>query len=152
VRRQCSYEKGGREVNEKKYEEVGTMYRFYLGWRHAAFAGHVVIIYGVLSLALSNYKADPMVACGALLIGAVVGLLLWVIDKRTRDLYHAAIRAGKHLEGKTGGFFTELSKDVLPAGSSPFKKISHSMALDVLFIGSFAILFILAIAIYVMPL
>jgi hypothetical protein len=81
----------------------------------------------------------------------VLGFLLWIIDVRTRDLYHAAIRAGKLLEGATGGFFTQLAKDVvLPAGTSPFKKLSQSAALDLLFIGSSVISIVMAIVLFVL--
>jgi len=136
---------GGREMDDKRYEEIGTTYRFFLGWRHAAFAGDLVIIYGVLSLTFSIYKDTPSIAWIVPMLSWPVGLLLWIIDVRTRELYHAAIRAGKALEGKKGGFFTQLSDDVaLPKESSPFEKPTHSGALDLLFIGSSGILFLLA--------
>lgn len=96
-------------MDDKRYEEIGINYRFFLGWRHAAFAGDLVIIYGVLSLTFSVFKGAPALAWTVPALGFPVGILLWIIDVRTRDLYHAAIRAGKALEGKKGGFFTQLS-------------------------------------------
>jgi hypothetical protein len=141
---------GVREMDDKRYEEIGTNYRFFLGWRHASFAGDLVIIYGVLSLTLSIYKDMPSIAWIIPAIGCPVGVLLWIIDVRTRELYHAAIRAGKDLEGMEGGFFTQLSIVAVPKGSSPFKKKTQSAALNLLFIGSSVFLFILAIGLFIM--
>ena len=138
-------------MNEKKYEEIGTTYRYFLSWRHAAFAGDLVIIYGILSLTFSVYKDRPSLAWIVPLSGSPIGILLWIIDVRTRELYHASIRAGTALEGIYGGFFTQLSKTVLSAGSSPFKKFSHTGALNLLFIGSSILLIILAFCLYFLP-
>ena len=132
-------------MDEKSYKEVGEIYRFFLSWRHAAFAGDLVIMYGVLSLTFSTYKEMPFIACIIPLIGSPVGILLWMIDKRTRNLYHAAIDAGKALEGTDGGFYSELDKIRLEKDASPFKKITQSAALNLLFWGSSLILFILFI-------
>ena len=127
-------------MDEKKYEEVSTVYRFFLSWRHASFAGDLVVLYGVLSLTLSIYEKAPSVAWTIPLFASPVCILLWMIDKRTRALYHAAISAGKDLEDPGGGFFTCLSdKVVYPLGTSPFK-ITHSLALNFLFFGSFLLL------------
>ncbi len=135
-------------MQDKRYEEIGTNYRFFLGWRHAAFAGDLVILYGVLSLTFSVYKEIPVIAWIVPTLGWPVGVLLWIIDVRTRDLYHATIRAGKALEGKQGGFFTELFKITLPKNASAFKKLSQSAALDLLFFGSSLSLLILAVFLY----
>jgi len=43
-------------VKDKLYEEVGANYRFFLAWRHAAFAGNLVVLYGVFSLCVSASK------------------------------------------------------------------------------------------------
>ncbi len=127
-------------MDEKKYGEVSTLYRFFLSWRHASFASDLVVLYGVLSLTLSIYEKAPSVAWTIPLFASPVFLLLWMIDKRTRALYHAAIRAGKDMEDPGGGFFTHLSDEVVyPLGTSPFK-ITHSTALNVLFLGSFLLL------------
>ena len=102
-------------------------------------------MFGVLSLTFSTYKDMPSIAWIIPLICSPVGILLWMIDKRNRDLYHAAIRAGKLLERDKVGFYSELSKELLPEGASPFKKISQSGALNLLLFGSSFILFILFI-------
>ena len=123
-------------MEEKKYEEIGLNYRFFLGWRHAAFAGILVVIYGVISLTITVHKEYPIIAWLIPLGASPIGFLLCMIDHRTRDLYHAAIQAGKDLEGEKGGFYTRLREIALPKGTSAFKKITHSAALDILFIGT----------------
>jgi hypothetical protein len=135
-------------MNEKKYEEIGTNYRFFLGWRHATFAGDVVVLYGVVSLTLSIYQYSPSVAWIVPATAFPIGILLWIIDVRTRTLYHAAAKAGKDLEGDQGGFYTQLSKELLPPGSSSFKKLTHSMALDLLFWGTSVIMGAASIALF----
>ena len=136
-------------MNDKKYEEVGVNYRFFLKWRHASFAGNVLILYGVISLCISTYRDSPTLAWIVPLLASPIGILLWIIDVRTRDAYHAARNAGKELEGDEGGFYTKLSEEVaLPRDSSPFKEfikshtLSHSVALDIFFIGSSVMLLI----------
>jgi hypothetical protein len=139
-------------MQEKKYEEIGTNYRFFLSWRHAAFAGDLIILYGVITLTLSFYTDADSKALAWIVpaLASPIGIFLWIIDVRTRDLYHAAIRAGKVLEGGKGGFYTELANNVaLPAGTSPFKKPTQSAALDLLFIGSSVISFIASILLFV---
>src|SRR3990172_12420154 len=133
-------------MEEKRYEEIGVNYRFFLGWRHAAFAGDLIILYGVFSLTSSMYKEIPTCAWIVPFIASPIGILLWMIDVRTRDLYHAAIKAGKDIEGEKGGFFTRLSETALPKGSSPFSKITQSASITLLFIGSSIILLAIAIA------
>jgi hypothetical protein len=137
-------------MQEKKYEEIGTSFRFFLGWRHAAFAGEMVILYGIISLTLSTYKDSAEVAWIIPALASPIGILLWIIDVRTRDLYHAAIRAGKELEGDGGGFYTRLADEVVvPAGGSPFKRLTQSTALNLLFVGSSLISIIISIVLFV---
>jgi hypothetical protein len=136
-------------IKEKVYEEISTTYRFFLGWRHAAFAGDIIAIYGILTLTYSVFTENSDIAWVVPAIGFPIGILLWIIDKRTRDLYHATTNAGKQLEGEVGGFFTELKKKEIPEGFSPFCKPSHSGALNLLFFGTSFILFVLAIYLYI---
>gem|GEM_PF-3207386 len=131
-------------MKEKKYEEVGTNYRFFLGWRHASLAGILVIVYGVLFLTIEVYKQIPILACLIPLFGSPIGILFWIIDVRTRKLYHSAIIAGKKLEGLDGGFFSELSKVALPPESKSWEAQTQSLALDILFWGTSIILLFIA--------
>src|SRR3990170_1739505 len=108
-------------MDEKKYEEVGHAYRFFLGFRHAAFAGNLVVLYGVVSLWMSAPKEAPWAVWAIPLAASPIGVLLWWIDVRTRDLYHAAMRAGKSLEGEGGGLYTNLTETRPPLDSPLFK-------------------------------
>ena len=140
-------------MTEKKYEEIGTNYRFFLGWRHASFAGNVIILYGAISLCFSTYEKAPAFAWLVPLLASPIGLLLWIIDVRTRELYHAAIRAGKNLEGQGGGFYTELASVSKVKGTRPFmmlfkKEWTQSGAVDIFFIGSSLILLLIAVVIF----
>lgn len=132
-------------VNEKAYEEVGANYRFFLAWRHASFAGMLVVLFATAQLTLSTFKDQPRLAWLIPMLASPLGLLLWIIDIRTRALYHAAIRAGKRLEGEAGGFYTELSQVTLPPGASSFSQLSQSAALNILFLASFVALIILGL-------
>jgi hypothetical protein len=129
-------------MNDKKYEEVGHVYRFFLGLRHATFAGNLVVLYGVMSLCISASKDAPNLIWVAPLVASPVGVLLWWIDVRTRDLYHAARKAGKDLEGKGGGLYTRLTEVTLPINSQIFKPKTHSGALDAFLLGSSLVLFV----------
>lgn len=129
-------------MNENSYEEVGHLYRFFLGWRHASFVGNALVLYGVVSLCISAWKDAPLLTWAIPLSASPMGVLLWWIDRRTQDLYHAAIRAGKDLEGQNGGFYTRLSEVALPAGASPFSRVTQTGALKVFFLGSSLALFI----------
>ena len=134
---------------EKKYEEIGTNYRFFLVWRHASFAGNVIILYGAISLCLSTYKHAPVLACVVPFLASPIGVLLWIIDVRTRDLYHVAMEAGKKLEGEEGGYYTELEKKTEEKGTNSVRMLfkgewNHSGALTLFFLGSSLVLFIIA--------
>lgn len=83
------------------------------------------------------------------LIASPVGVLLWIIDVRTRTLYHAAIDAGKHLEGETGGFFTELDKVAFKKGTCIFSHLTQSLAVSILFLGSSALFIILSVILFI---
>ena len=96
------------EINEKIYEEVGTNYRFFLGWRHATFAGYIVIIGAAVSVSASTFKDVPSLAWLFPLGAFPIGFLLWIIDIKTRKLYGALQRAGASMEGQTGGGYTNI--------------------------------------------
>ncbi len=93
----CVSPPGGiRECFKRIDEEVGTNYRFFLGSpSHAAFAGDLIILYGVISLTFSIYKDTRALAWIIPALASPIGIFLWIIDVRIRDLYHATIRAGK---------------------------------------------------------
>lgn len=135
-------------MKEKIYEEVGNNYRFFLRWRHAALAGNMVVLGAVLSFSISAYKDAKELMWIIPLLASPMGLLLWVIDVRTRSLYHTANRAGKEIEDSesVSGFYSKLISDAvaLPKNDSTFSKLTQSLALNVLFLGSSALLLFLS--------
>lgn len=137
-------------ADDPRHSEVGRAYRFFLGWRHASFAGNVVVVGGVLSLTISAFEKAREIAWMVPLLATPIGVVLWIIDVRTRALYHASIRAGEDLEGEGGGFFTRLDKDVLiPKGVSHWGARNHSLALDIFFLGSSILMFAFAVILFV---
>lgn len=106
-------------MKDKLYDEIGNNYRFFLRWRHAAFAGQCVVIFAVCSLCATFIESAKEIAWIVTLAGSPIGILLWIIDVRTRDLYHATIKAGAELEGDSKGFYTVLRDDIA------LKKMSH---------------------------
>jgi hypothetical protein len=106
-------------IDEKIYEEVGANYRFFLGWRHAAFAGYIVVVGAAISFTMSTLKDSPSLAFIIPLGTCPIGFLLWCIDVRNRSLYAAVNRAGARLEGPSGGSYTNLANSALPSSSIP---------------------------------
>jgi hypothetical protein len=111
------------------YEEIGRTYRYYLNWRHASFAGYLIIMYALFL----EHKDDPN-SFDLYAISIIITIVFWMIEKRIRDLYQACTKAGKELElnGKTTekrpalGIYTKLE-------NLRDSAISHSRALDLLF-------------------
>lgn len=141
-------------MNERLYEEVGSTYRFFLGWRHAAFGGNLVVIYGAASLTFTALEKAPTVAWVVPALAAPIGILLWIIDVRTRKLYHAVMRAGKELEREEKALFSQLCCERLPEKKSPVGQmllhgsISQSFAISFFFLGSSLVFAILAILLF----
>jgi hypothetical protein len=124
-------------IDEKIYEEIGANYRYFASWRHKAVVGVFVVLGAAVSLCISAKKEAPELMWLIPAIASPVGILLWIIDLRIRDLYHAAIRAGKALESPLEGFYTVLARDVVvPKGKSILSRPTQSFALNILFIGS----------------
>ncbi|HRQ23229.1 MAG TPA: hypothetical protein PLF42_07350 [Anaerolineales bacterium] len=119
------------------YEEIGRNYRYFLNWRHALFAGYLLVLYAVIS---SYVESIDNLFFQRLCLGAVVliSLVFWTIEIRIRDLYRACTEAGEDLEKKTKskgesssfGIYTKLNN-----GEMRRKKISHTNALNLLFLS-----------------
>lgn len=91
------------------YEEAGRVHRYMLGWRHAAFAGYFVILYGIASL-VEKFEEQPNVVTILLFAASCAGIVLFFIDVRTRELYNAAVQAGNAIEcGEPGNLFARLA-------------------------------------------
>lgn len=127
----------GSVMNEKKYEEVGHNYRYFLGWRHACVAGDLVLLYGVASLYLAAWKEARGLAWLVPLAGSPIAFLFWWIDRRNRDLIHAVQRTGKQLEGPSGGVYTTYIDELaVPSGKSAYSRWTLTGATNVIFLGS----------------
>lgn len=139
-------------MKEKIYEEAGNNYRFFLRWRHAAVAGNMVVLGAILSFSISAFKDAKELMWIIPLLGSPVGLLLWIIDVRNRNLYHTANRAGKEIEDSedVSGFYSKLISEnvALPKGTSVFSQWTQSLALNFLFLGSTVLLVVLSIFFY----
>jgi hypothetical protein len=137
-------------MKEELYKEVGINYRFFLGWRHAALAGYFIVFGAVLSLCISAFKDARPIVWLIPLCASPIGVCLWAVDKRTRSLYHAAMRAGKDLEAPEKGFYSLLSDEVaLPPGVSAFTKVTQTAALNIVFIGGSLALLVISIILFI---
>lgn len=137
-------------MKEKLYEEVGNNYRLFLRWRHASFAGNLVVLGAVLSFSISAFKDAKELMWIIPLFASPIGVLLWIIDVRSRSLYHTAMRSGKELENGTPGFYTKLIDEgvAIPKGKSVFTKLNQSLAVNILFLGSSVLLCLLSVLFY----
>ena len=142
-------------MKEEIYKEVGTNYRFFLGWRHALVAGYVIVLGAAFSLLLSAFKDAKEIVWVIPLCVFPIGIIFWAIERRTRDLYHSAITAGKNLEAPDVGFYSHLGTEVVQtAGTSPLVllikkgKLTQAAALDILFLGGSLLLLCLSIYLF----
>jgi len=146
-------------MNEKAYEEIGPNYRFFLAWRHAALAGGLVILWGTCSLLTSAYEKGMSIAWLIPGLAALALFSLWIADRRTRQIYRSLTDAGKALEGDDAGPYHALTdigipEDAqwLPKKGKPLCKLySQSFALDCFFLGSAAILLLVAVFLLIHP-
>lgn len=106
---------------EAIYKELGLNYRFFLGWRHALLAGHVVILGAILLQTYNALESIPKISGFIPLFGIGSSIIILKLEDRIQDLYRAAIGAGIVLEGKNPGFFTAVNTDS--------KKTTHSTTL-----------------------
>jgi len=124
-------------MKEKSYKEVGPNYRFFLAWRHAAFGGNLVILWGASRLLITAVKEVSPITWLIPLLASLAAFCLWLADKRTRQIYRALVEAGRNLE-QDDGPFTALSKTGIPEDAKWYprknqplcKLFSQSFALD----------------------
>ena len=147
-------------MKDKAYEAVGPNYRFFLTWRHAAFAGNLIVLWGTSRLLISAYKEGTPFIWLIPMLSSLVALCLWLADKRTRQIYRAIVKAGKDLEEDGKGPYTELNKILIPKhapwfpkkGDDKCKVFSQSFALNCFFLGSSIALFFLSMYLLFCPL
>lgn len=146
-------------MKDKAYEEIGPNYRFFLAWRHAAFGGGLIVLWGACSLLTSAFEKGVQIAWLIPLLSALVTLCLWLADHRTRQIYRSITEAGKKLEGDEPGPYHALTDIGIPKNAPWFprkdnphcKLFSQSFALDFFFLGSSVVLLLVAGVLFFRP-
>jgi len=146
-------------MKDKAYEEIGPNYRFFLAWRHATFAGGLVILWGTCSLLTSAYEKGLAIAGLIPILASLAAFCLWLADRRTRQIYRSLTEAGKTLEGNEPGPYHALTDIGIPKDARFFPKkgkplcrlFSQSFALDCFFLGSAMVLFVVAVFVLLRP-
>lgn len=146
-------------MKDKAYDEIGPNYRFFLAWRHATFAGGLVILWGTCALLTAAYEKGLAIAWLIPLLASLATFCLWLADRRTRQIYRALTLAGKALEDDIQGPYHALSEISIPKDSPFFpqkdnphcKLFSQSFALDCFFLGSALILFAVTLFVIICP-
>jgi hypothetical protein len=141
------------------YEEIGPNYRFFLAWRHAAFAGNIVVLGGTCSLLTTAYEKAMPLAWLIPLLASLAAVSLWLADRRTRQIYRSLTDAGKKMEGGGNGPYHALAEVGIPKDAPWFPKkdkplcrlFAQSFALDIFFLGSALVLFLVAVFLMVSP-
>ena len=126
-------------MNEKLYEEVGRNFRFFLSWRHACFAGYLVILWVIMKFSIECYKDAQSFLWLILLLGAGLGIVFAFMDKRTKKFFYAAIEVGRRLESecKLEGYFTAHARFLADRNT-------HSEVLKWFYYGSAIVLVVLS--------
>ena len=62
-------------------------YRFFLSWRHASFAGNLVVVWAVFSLCITAYKEARELLWIIPLAATPIGILFWMIDEKRIGVY-----------------------------------------------------------------
>jgi len=134
-------------MKEKLYEELCHNYRFFLTWRHAAFAGNILAIGGTIALSISALKQSPEIAYLLPLFASPIGIFLWLLDIKIRKIYRAIHASGEQLEDGYEGYFKSLRKvgASFPRGNTSKEDkasgtkfgVSHSGLLNFVYWSSF---------------
>jgi len=131
------------------YAEIGINYRYFLNWRHALFAGYLLILYALANSYFSLLEKNrPDLFWVVFLGGFLVSLCCWGLEYRIRDLYQACTNAGCELEKafQQTGIYLKLDDDKLRN-----KTITHSRVLNFFFgIISLSMLIMLLLSAYKM--
>jgi len=114
-------------TTKEVYDEIGRNYRYFLNWRHALFAGYLLILYTLAQGYFWLFEHSQQNIWVIFLAGLLISLCIWVLEIRVRDLYQACTKAGRNIENEVGGagIYTELNSDSLRN-----KALSHSNALN----------------------
>lgn len=93
--------------DERRYAELGQMWRHFVLWREKIVAGYLTALAG-LGIAFWQNESPPFRAAvfGG---GILVSIVFWILDLRNQQFVNACQDAAAALEGKQGGGYTTLS-------------------------------------------
>jgi hypothetical protein len=122
------------------YAQTCEHYRYFLSWRDKTLGGYLILL-GALGIAYANLDKTNLWFFPPFAV-IFVSIVFWLLEFRTRDLYHMCSWVGERLERDAGvkGFFGVARLEHSSKGEPP---ISQSFAFDFLISGvvSFAIAF-----------
>lgn len=78
----------------KTYEEICNFHRFFLNWRHASFAGYIVIMGFLLNTILKMKTEKDWWVVVPVLSGIILAIIFSLFDKRINEIYSELIKAG----------------------------------------------------------
>jgi hypothetical protein len=112
------------------YEEIGRNYRFFLNWRYALIAGHLISLGFFAKILFQLWEQDQFVFL--FLAFAVLFFLtkfFYELENRNRDLYHYCTEQGKTIETKIEieGIYSKLHSD---DNNKVKSKYSHSNTIN----------------------
>lgn len=113
------------------YQEIGNNYRFFLNWRHALFAGYLVILYTLANAYAWALERQLTPIEGIIIVGGVIiTLTFWALERRIRALYRACTSKGKEIEGDSqlSGIYHKLDNQ-----NNKENQNTHSLVLDIFF-------------------
>lgn len=106
----------------KTYEEICNFHRFFLNWRHALFAGDIVVTGYIFNKIIEIKDKEGWWVLVPMIFGFTLAIISKQFDQRIHEIYNELIQVGYELEGKTIGNFHALIK-------TP-KKITHSQTIE----------------------
>lgn len=130
---------GSDSIKNKSYEEICNYHRFFLNWRHALFAGYILVTGYIFNKILEIKDNRGWWFFAPIIFGIILAIVSRQIDKRILEIYTGLINAGYELEGNIIGNFHALK--------IPPKVTTHSQTISFFYlfsiVGYLTILFIL---------
>lgn len=141
---------------EEVYKEVGNNYRHFLDWRTKYLTAYFAIISALGSvMAWLFEKEEKNILWLIAIVGAIITLMIILLEIRTRKLYQSCQKIGMRIEktNELNGIYTELFKEMdnEKLGNELkniilllFKKITTTIVLRALLIVMFLFFLILS--------
>lgn len=88
-------------VDEKeRYAQAGEMLRHYLSWREKLFGGYLAVVAG-LAVAFKQPNDPEEFRSAIAIVGVVVTIVFWLLERRNRALFYECVDAAAELEPET---------------------------------------------------